>query len=38
MWVGRLGHASLAVTDRYLRHVAPAQVIALERNRRRWQA
>lgn len=32
----QLGHASLAVTDRYLRHVAPAQVIALGRNRKPW--
>jgi integrase/recombinase XerD len=30
----QLGHASLAVTDRYLRHVAPADVIALGRNRK----
>lgn len=28
----QLGHASLAVTDRYLRHVAPADVIAIGRN------
>jgi integrase/recombinase XerD len=32
----QLGHASLAVTDRYLRHVAPADVIALGRNRRHF--
>jgi integrase/recombinase XerD len=32
----QLGHASLAVTDRYLRHVAPAQVIALGRSRKPW--
>jgi site-specific recombinase XerD len=29
----QLGHASLSVTDRYLRHVAPADVIALGRER-----
>jgi hypothetical protein len=34
----RLGHAKSAVTDRDLRHVAPAQVIALGRNRCNWGA
>jgi integrase len=31
----QLGHSSLAVTDRYLRNVAPAEVIAIMQ-RRRW--
>ncbi len=31
----QLGHSSLAVTDRYLRNVAPAEVIATKQ-RRRW--
>jgi hypothetical protein len=29
----QLGHSSLAVTDRYLRDVAPADVIALGKSR-----
>jgi len=33
----QLGHASLAVTDRYLRNVAPADLIALGK-RRTWTA
>jgi site-specific recombinase XerD len=28
-----LGHSSLAVTDRYVRHIAPADVVATMRNR-----
>lgn len=32
----QLGHSSLAVTDRYLRHVAPADVIAMGRARPQW--
>jgi integrase len=31
----QLGHSSLAVTDRYLRNVAPAEVIAAMQ-RRQW--
>jgi hypothetical protein len=31
----QLGHSSLAVTDRYLRNVAPAEVIATMQ-RRQW--
>jgi integrase/recombinase XerD len=33
----QLGHSSLAVTDRYLRHVMPADVLAMGRKRPRWQ-
>jgi site-specific recombinase XerD len=33
----QLGHASLAVTDRYLRHVAPAQVIEMGKARKPWK-
>jgi integrase len=29
----QLGHASLAVTDRYLRDIAPADLIALGKSR-----
>ena len=32
---GQLGHSSLAVTDRYLRNVAPGEVIATMQ-RRQW--
>jgi site-specific recombinase XerD len=32
----QLGHSSLAVTDRYLRHVMPADVLAMGRARPRW--
>lgn len=32
----QLGHSSLAVTDRYLRHVMPADVVAMGRARRRF--
>jgi integrase/recombinase XerD len=28
-----LGHSSLAITDRYVRHIAPADVVATMRNR-----
>jgi len=31
----QLGHSSLAVTDRYLRDIAPGEVIAVMR-RRQW--
>jgi integrase len=31
-----LGHASLATTDRYLRHIAPHQLVEAMR-RRTWQ-
>ena len=33
----QLGHVSLATTDIYLRHIAPADVIAMGRNRK-WSA
>jgi site-specific recombinase XerD len=33
----QLGHASLATTDRYLRHIAPAQLVEAMR-RRTWHA
>ena len=33
----QLGHASLAVTDRYLNHVMPADVVAMGRSRERWE-
>jgi hypothetical protein len=33
---GQLGHAGLAVTDRYLRDVAPADLIALGKSRWTW--
>jgi site-specific recombinase XerD len=33
----QLGHSSLAVTDRYLRHVMPADVVAMGRARPRWE-
>jgi site-specific recombinase XerD len=32
----QLGHANLSVTDRYLRNIAPADVIAMGRNRKPW--
>lgn len=32
----QLGHESLATTDRYLKHIAPADVIAMGRNRKPW--
>jgi site-specific recombinase XerD len=32
----QLGHSSLAVTDRYLRHVMPSDVVAMGRARPRW--
>jgi site-specific recombinase XerD len=32
----QLGHANLSVTDRYLRDIAPADVIAMGRNRKPW--
>ena len=32
----QLGHSSLAVTDRYLRDIAPAEVIAAMQ-RRQWK-
>ena len=31
----QLGHSSLATTDRYLRHIAPRQLVAAMR-RREW--
>jgi integrase/recombinase XerD len=32
----QLGHAHLSTTDTYLRHISPAQVIEMGRNRKPW--